>query len=93
VFVALRLWAAVGLAGLAALVGADVAAGCSCADRDERDRLQDGEIAVLGRVVDRNPAELDPLARCATRYRIRVVRSANARLRGEIELRVPDAAR
>jgi hypothetical protein len=86
----MRLWVAVALVGLAALVAADVAAGCTCADRDERDRMQDGEIAVLGRVLERNTPELEPSRPVRYRYRVRVARSANARLRGEIEIAVPD---
>jgi hypothetical protein len=78
------------LAGLAALAGADLAAGCSCADRDERDRLQDGEMALLGRVLERDPPQLDPSRSLRYRYRVRVIRSANARLRGTVELVVPD---
>jgi hypothetical protein len=86
----MRLCGAVALVGLAALVSAEVAAGCTCADRDERDRIQDGEIALLGRVLARDPPGLDLSRPLRYRYRVRVVRSANARLRGEIELTVPE---
>jgi hypothetical protein len=51
--VALRLCAAVAVVALAALVGADLAVGCTCAGRDERNRLQAGEIGMLGRILDR----------------------------------------
>jgi hypothetical protein len=88
--VALRLCAAVAVVALAALVGADLAVGCTCADRDERDRLQAGEIGMLGRILDRAPRETDLVGLPGYRYRVRVVRSANARLPGEIELEVPD---
>jgi hypothetical protein len=85
-----RLCAAVALTGLAALAGADVAAACSCADRDERDRIEDGEIAVLGRVLARDSLQLDQRRPPRYRYRVRVARASDARLRGELELVVPE---
>ena len=54
---AIASFARAGLASLAVaaavLTGADLAAACSCADRDERDRLEEGEIGLLGRVLER----------------------------------------
>jgi hypothetical protein len=41
----------------AAMPWADRAGACSCADRDERDRLEDGEIGVVGEVLERRTLE------------------------------------
>jgi hypothetical protein len=60
---------AAGLLGLA--VGADLAGACTCADHDERDRLEAGEKAILGRVVG---APAFPVLERAPVYTVRVSR-------------------
>ena len=69
--------------GAALGVWADLAAACSCADRDERDRLERGEKAIIGRVLSER--QLDPEG-YEFSYRVRVERSIGVRLSGEIEL-------
>src|SRR5918992_1465728 len=65
--------------------GADRASACSCADSDPRDRVEAGEPALIGRVVEatRNPA--DPYA--LARYVVRVERALNVRLGRRVTLR------
>jgi hypothetical protein len=81
----------------AAMAWADRAGACSCADRDERDRLEDGEIGVVGEVLERRTLErsrrrtLDgqPLV-AAYEYRVRVQRGVGARFGSRATVRVPD---
>ena len=70
----------------ATAVWAEVAAGCSCADRDERDRLEAGEKALVGRVVAERRIPGGPRDRLA--YRVRVERGIGVRLRREVEVTV-----
>ncbi len=70
----------------ATAVWGDVAAGCSCADRDERDRLEAGEKALVGRVVAERRIPGGPRDRVA--YRVRVERGIGVRLRREVEVTV-----
>ena len=79
--------AVLAVVGAAVAVWADVAAACSCADVDERDRLEAGEKAIIGRVLEERA--LDDVGR-EFAYRIRVERSIGFRLSGEIELRLLD---
>ena len=78
------------LAALGAALGAwaGLAAACTCADRDERDRIESGEQAIIGRVLSERQPDPD---RYDFSYRVRVERSIGVRLSGEIELGV-DAA-
>jgi hypothetical protein len=85
--VMIRGLAVVAVMGAAFAVWADLAAACSCADRDERDRLEAGEKAIIGRVLEERALD-DQGQRVA--YRIRVERSIGFRLSGEIELRLLD---
>ena len=71
--------------GAALGVWADLAAACSCADRDERDRLERGERAIIGRVLSERQLDSDGYD---FSYRVRVERSIGVRLSGEIELGV-----
>ena len=68
----------------AAAVWAEPAGACTCADRDERDRLEDGEKALIGRVLDQR--RLDGRRGDRFAYRVRVERSLGVRLRGEVEV-------
>jgi hypothetical protein len=77
--------AVVAVLGAALGVWADVAAACTCADRDERDRLESGEKAIIGRVLSER--QLDP-DRYDFSYRVRVERAIGVRLSGMIELGV-----
>lgn len=79
--------AAVAVACVALAVWADLAVACSCADVDERDRLESGEKAIIGRVVAERAIDAD---RQEFAYRVRVERSVGVRLSGEIELRLVD---
>src|SRR5215212_3868687 len=80
-----RVLRVVAVLGAAIGVSADVAAACTCADRDERDRLESGEQAIVGRVLSER--QLDP-DRYDFSYRVRVERSIGVRLSGEIQLGV-----
>ena len=71
------------VAGAAIAVSADVVGACSCADVDERDRLERGEKAVIGRVLEERALD-DQGQRFA--YRVRIERSVGVRLAGEIEI-------
>jgi hypothetical protein len=81
----------------AVLTWADLAAACSCSDVDSRDRLEGGEIGVLGKVLARterysaNLRNLDgtPVV-SAYDYSIRVQRAVGARFRSRITVRVPE---
>jgi hypothetical protein len=88
--VALRHGFAVGVLALAALVHADLAAACSCADRDERDRLESGEVGVLGRVLEREQREREPNVVESYVYRLRVARAVGARVGSEVTLVAPE---
>jgi hypothetical protein len=77
--------AVVAVLGAALGVWAELAAACTCADRDERDRLESGEKAIIGRVLSER--QLDPDLYDFS-YRVRVERSFGVRLSGEIELGV-----
>ena len=79
--------AVLAVVGASVAVWADVAAACSCADVDERDRIEAGEKAIIGRVLEERA--LDDEGR-EFAYRIRVERSVGFRLSGEIELRLLD---
>ncbi len=79
----IRAIAAVAVVGVAFAVSADLAAACSCADVDERDRLEAGEKAIIGRVLDERP--LDDMGRRLA-YRVQVERSVGVRLSGEVEI-------
>jgi hypothetical protein len=83
----IRGLAVIAVVGVALLVWADLAAACSCADRDERDRLESGEEAIIGRVLAERAIDED---RQEFSYRVRVERSVGVRLSGEIELRLLD---
>jgi hypothetical protein len=85
--VMVRGLAVVAVLGGALAVWADLAAACSCADVDERDRLEAGEKAVVGRVVVKRAID-DEHGEFA--YRVRVERSVGVRLHSEIELRLVD---
>jgi hypothetical protein len=76
--------------GLAALVHADLAAACTCADRDERDRLEQGEVGLLGRVLQREEREREPNLVESYVYRLRVTRGVGARLGSEVTLVAPE---
>jgi hypothetical protein len=76
---------------------ADRAGACSCADRDERDRLEDGEIGVVGRVLERRELESSRLVTLdgeplvtGYEYRVRVRRGVGARFGSRATVRVPD---
>jgi hypothetical protein len=86
--VMIRGVALVAVVGAALTVWVDLAAACSCADVDERDRLESGEKAVIGRVVAERAMDGDLYRRFA--YRVRVERSVGVRLSGEIELTLVD---
>jgi hypothetical protein len=77
--------AVVAVVGLALAVGVDLAAACSCADVDERDRLEAGEKAIIGRVLEERALD-DRDQRFA--YRVQVERRVGVQLSGEIEIRV-----
>jgi hypothetical protein len=77
----------VAVVGVAFAVWADLAAACSCADVDERDRLESGEKAIVGRVVAERAIDED---HGEFAYRVRVERSVGLRLSGEIDLRLED---
>jgi hypothetical protein len=81
----IRGLAVVVVVGVACAVSADLAAACSCADRDERDRLEEGEKAIVGRVLEERA--LDDLDQGFT-YRVRVERSVGVTLSGEVEIGV-----
>jgi hypothetical protein len=66
----------------------DRAAACTCADRDERDRLQDGEIGVLGRVLERRTIAAERGFEDHV-YRLRVQRARGARFGREATVKVP----
>jgi hypothetical protein len=83
--VMVRGLAVLSVLGAALGVWADLAAACSCADRDERDRLERGEKAIIGRVLSER--QLDP-EEYDFSYRVKVERSIGVRLSGEIELGV-----
>ena len=74
---------AVALAAFA--VWADVASACSCADRDERDRIESGEAAVVARVLSERPLDPEGYRKA---YRVNVERSVGMEVSGETELRV-----
>jgi hypothetical protein len=92
-----RIALAVVAIAAAVLTWADLAAACSCSDRDERDRLEDGEIGVLGRVIERRERysakrrNLDgsPLI-SAYDYRVRVQRGVGSRFGSRVTVRVPE---
>jgi hypothetical protein len=79
--------AVVAVMGVALVVSVDLAAACSCADVDERDRLEAGEKAIIVRVLEERALD-DQGQRFA--YRVRIERSVGVRLSGEIELRLLD---
>jgi hypothetical protein len=83
----IRGLAVVVVVGVACAVSADVAAACSCADRDERDRLEEGEKAIIARVLEERAIDAE---RQEFAYRVRVERSVGVQLSGEIELRLED---
>ncbi len=85
--VMIRRLAVVAVVGVAFTVSADLASACSCADVDERDRLEAGEKAIIGRVLEER--EIDA-RRQRFAFRIRVERSIGFRLSGEIELQLLD---
>jgi hypothetical protein len=85
--VMLRGFAVVAVLGGAFAVSADLASACSCADVDERDRLEAGERAIVGRVLEERALDDE---RREFAYRVRVERSVGVRLSGEIELRLED---
>jgi hypothetical protein len=81
----------------AVLTWADGAGACSCSDRDERDRLEDGEIGVLGEVLERRTLfssrertlDGEPLV-AAYEYRVRVRRGVGARFSSRATVRAPE---
>lgn len=81
----------------AAMTWSDRAGACSCADRDERDRLQDGEIGLVGKLLERRALyssrerslDGEPLI-AAYEYRVRVQRGVGARFGARATVRVPD---
>jgi hypothetical protein len=79
----IRVLTAVVVVGVALAVWADLAAACSCADQDERDRLEQGHRAVIGRVLEERALD-DRRQRFA--YRVRVERSVGVPLPREIEV-------
>ena len=85
--VMVRGLAVVAVVGVALAVWADLAAACSCADVDERDRLEAGEKAIIGRVVAERAMNAE---RQRFAYRVRVERSVGVELSGEIELKLVD---
>jgi hypothetical protein len=80
-----RVLAVVAVVGAAVAVWADVAAACSCADRDERDRIENGERAIVARVISERALDEEGYRHS---YRVRIERSIGVRLAGEIELGV-----
>jgi hypothetical protein len=92
-----RTFLAVLAIAAAVLTWADLAAACSCSDVDPRDRLESGEIGVLGKVVgrtERHSAKLRNLdgtpVVSAYDYRLRVHRGVGARFGSSITVRVPE---
>ena len=77
----LRLTLAAALLTLAisVAIGADLARACSCAPTDPRDRLADGEPAVIGEVEARRTVESTPAGE-VFEYTVRVERGLNASL-------------
>jgi hypothetical protein len=86
--------AAVALVAMAAAVmtWADSAGACSCANRDERDRLEEGEIGVLGKVLEARTLERTVAGQrlvSAYEYLLRVERGVGARFGSAAVVRVP----
>lgn len=82
-------WAAALTLVTGAIAGADLATACTCSDQDERDRLESGEVGVLGKVLARRPPAGDPSVLESYAYRLRVERSVGARLGREVTIVAP----
>ena len=84
-----QAWGAAALlVAIAVAVSTDRAAACTCADRDERDRIEDGEIGVLGRVLERQTTAGEHGFEDHA-YRLRVQAGRGARFGREATVRVP----
>src|SRR5215217_4881230 len=82
----LTLGVALVMLAVSVAVGADLARACSCAFIDPRDRLAEGEPAVIGKVVASTTAETSPSGE-VVEYTVRVERAFNEPLGEEVRVR------
>ena len=84
--VRLTLGLALVMLAVSVAVGADLARACSCAGIDPRDRLAEGEAAVIGKVTASKTAETSPSGQIVE-YTVQVERAFNASLGEEVRVR------